>query len=350
VPTLESRLGNWELDHLHMWKDRGFPYVAERVPLIEPTSRIATIGSCFATELARGLERFGLAGGQHPAGLFYNTKSIRQELERIAGTWSSAEPYWPVNAGYAHPFKDVTKHFATEAELTAWSDAIDREADALFRSANVVVVTLGLIETWRNPDTGNTFRQIPHPEAFGRTPAEFHRLSQATMREDLEVIRRVVVEELGAKLVVTVSPVPLVATMTALDVQVANTESKSRIRSAVSEFVEAHDDVHYFHSYELVTTAERTADFMKEDGRHVQRRAVELILADFLRVFAAPGVTVPEVDRSWLTETTQRASPAQMQDALRSTKPPAANSVRADARALARKVARRARARLARLW
>ncbi len=331
-----------------MWKDRGVPYRAARVPLVEPSTRIATIGSCFATELANGLKRMKLGGGQHPAGLFYNTKSIRQELERIVGGWPErrAEPYWPVDAGFAHPFKDVTHHFATEAEIAAWSDDLDREADALFTNADLVVVTLGLIETWRNPSTGNTFRQIPHPEAFGRTPAEFHRLDQATMREDLEAIRRVVVEGLGAKLVVTVSPVPLVATMTPLDVFVANTESKSRIRSAVSEFVAAHDDVHYFHSYELVTTAERQSDFMKEDGRHVKRAAVEYILADFLRVFAGPGVEVPEVDRSWMTDIAQRASPSEMQDRLQ----PKETSVRTDAKALAKKIAQRGRSRLARLW
>lgn len=344
MPKLESRLGTWELDHLHMWKDRGVPYRAAHVPLIEPTTRIATIGSCFATELANGLRRLKLAGGQHPAGLFYNTKSIRQELERIVGGWPerTREPYWPVNAGWAHPFKEVTQHFATEPEIAAWSDGLDRDADTLFRSANLVVVTLGLIETWRNPNTGNTFRQIPHPEAFGRAPAEFHRLDHATMREDLEAIRRVVVEELGAKLVVTVSPVPLVATMTPLDVFVANTESKSRIRSAVSEFVAAHEDVHYFHSYELVTNAERSGDFMKEDGRHVKREAVEYILADFLRVFAAPDVEVPKPDASFMTDIAQRASPSEMQDRL-GTPRPVETSIRADLKSLAKKLVRRAR-------
>ena len=112
------------------------------------------------------MARLGLTGGQHPAGLFYNTKSIRQELERITGGWRKGkdEPMWPVNAGWAHPFKDVTKHFAEPEELRKWSDELDEQADQLFLDADVVVVTLGLIETWRNPTTKHTFRQIPHPE------------------------------------------------------------------------------------------------------------------------------------------------------------------------------------------
>lgn len=345
MATLHSRLGDWELPYVHMWKDRAVPYVAKKTPLITSSTKIATIGSCFATELARGMARLGLTGGQHPAGLFYNTKSIRQELERITGGWRKGkdEPLWPVNAGWAHPFKDVTKHFAEPEALRKWSDDLDEEADKLFLDADIVVVTLGLIETWRNPTTGHTFRQIPHPESFGRVDAEFHRLTVAEMAADLDAIRRLVRRELRAELIVTVSPVPLVATMTPFDVQVGNTESKTRIRAAVSELIDRHDDVHYFHSYEMVTTAERTADFMKEDGRHLHRHAVDFILSDFLRVFAGEGVEVPKLDADWLTKPTQTASPAEMHEKTRPPKvePPPQTSVRADALALARKASRR---------
>ena len=107
----------------------------------------------------------------------------------------------------------------------------------------------------------------PHPAVFPSLAPTFHRLTVAEMLEDLERIRRVVRDTFGATMIVTTSPVPLHATFTALDVRVANTESKSRIRAAVSEFVDRHPDVQYFHSYEMVTTAERQSDFFREDGR-----------------------------------------------------------------------------------
>ncbi len=343
MATLPSRLGDWELPHVHMWKDRGVPYRASAPTLVRTDTKIATIGSCFATELARGLGKMGLEGGQHPAGLFYNTRSIRQELERIAGGWPQRndEPWWPVDAGWAHPFKDVTRHFAEASDIQAWSDELDTAADVLFRHADVVVVTLGLIEAWRNPSTQNVYRQIPHPQAFGRVEAEFFRLTQADMLDDLQAIRRCVREVLGAQLVLTVSPVPLVATMTPLDIQVANTESKSRIRSAVSEFVAQHDDVHYFHSYELVTTAEVSSDFMKEDGRHVHARAVQYILSDFLRVFADAELAPKSVDTSWMHTATKTASPTDMQDAQARPRPD--ESLRSDTMRLLRKAKRRLR-------
>ena len=104
------------------------------------------------------------------------------------------------------------------------------------------------------------------------------------------------------------SPIPLHATVTRHDVRIANTESKHRIRAAVSEFAEAHPDVHYFHSYEIVTTAERQSDFMMDDGRHVTRQAVDYIVHQFLAVFASEGVVVPKTDVSWLTKTTKTAA------------------------------------------
>ncbi len=135
-------------------------------------------------------------------------------------------------------------------------------------------------------------------ESLGPT---FHRLTVAEMLDDLERIYRVVREVLGAELVVTTSPVPLHTTFTALDVRVANVESKSRIRAAVSEFVDRHPDVHYFHSYEMVVTAERQSDYFREDGRHVEERAVRYIVSEFLRLFAAPELMLRDVDSSWLT-------------------------------------------------
>ena len=99
-----------------------------------------------------------------------------------------------------------------------------------------------------------------------------------------------IVEDLGAAMVLTTSPVPLHSTFTALDVRVANIESKSRIRAAMSEFVDRHPDVRYFHSYEMVVTAERQSDYYREDGRHVHRHAVRYIVAEFLRLFADPAL------------------------------------------------------------
>jgi hypothetical protein len=303
MPILRSRLGDWDLDHVQAWSDRRQVIGAQPARLIEPPTKVATIGSCFASELARMMDAVGIRGGMHPGGLFYSTATIRQELERIAGGWPerAAEPFWDVGGGWVDPFRDYGVRHPDQTALVTGRAEADVAADALFRGAGVVVVTLGLIETWRSRISGGTYRQIPHPAVFPTLKPEFHRLTVAEMLDDLERIHRVVRGVLGAELVVTTSPVPLHSTFTALDVRVANVESKSRIRAAVSEFVDRHPDVHYFHSYEMVVTAERQSDYFREDGRHVEERAVRYIVSEFLRLFAAPELMLQDVDSSWLT-------------------------------------------------
>jgi hypothetical protein len=277
--------------------------------LIDRETRVATIGSCFASELAAMMGGVGIVGGMHPGGLFYSTATIRQELERIAGRWPerAAESSWPVGEGLVDPFRDYGVIHPDEEQLHASRTEADKAADALFRGARVVVVTLGLIETWRSPLTGATYRQIPHPAVFPTLAPEFHRLSVAEMLDDLERIRAVIRDTIGAEMVVTVSPVPLHTTFTELDVRIANSESKSRIRAAVSEFVDRHPAVHYFHSYEMVVTAERQSDYFRDDGRHVEGHAVRYIVSEFLRLYAEPSLQLGDVDTSWLTPISKTA-------------------------------------------
>lgn len=324
MPILKSRLGDWELDHVHEWSQRQQLMQATGPSIIDADGKVATIGSCFAAELAALMGEVGIKGAMHPGGLYYTTATIRQELERMAGGWPErdAEPLWQVKAGWIDPFRAYTDPHPDEAALLEARAQADVAADALFRGAKVVVATLGLIEAWRSPATGNTYRQIPHPEVFPTLRPAFHRLTVAEMISDLERIRHVVREFLGAELVVTTSPVPLHSTFTALDVRIANTESKSRIRAAVSEFIDAYPDCNYFHSYEMVTTAERQSDFFREDGRHVHHHAVKYIISEFIRLYGNDAIQMKDVDSSWLSPITKTAATPERQKRPKPPKPP----------------------------
>lgn len=347
MPTLKSRLGDWQLEHVHAWSERQLVIRAEPIRVVEPSTKVATIGSCFAAELAAVMGEVGIVGGMHPSGLFYSTAAIRQEFERIAGGWPelSAEPSWHVGEGWVDPFRDYDTQYPDEDALRASRVEAEAAADALFRDAKVIVITLGLIETWRSATTGNTFRQIPHPAVFPSLGAQFHRLTVAEMLDDLERIRDVVTGQFGATLIVTTSPVPLHTTFTQHDVRVANNESKSRIRAAVSEFVDRHPDVHYFHSYEMVVTAERQSDFFRDDGRHVHRHAVRYIMSEFLRLFASPELSLGDVDTSWLTAITKTATVPGPRERREPPREPSAPRPRVSfARRVVRGVRRRAKA------
>ena len=66
--------------------------------LVEPGTRVATIGSCFAAELASMMDVVGIPGAMHPGGLFYSTDhdppGARAARRRLAG--AGGEPLWAV--------------------------------------------------------------------------------------------------------------------------------------------------------------------------------------------------------------------------------------------------------------
>jgi len=302
VAKLTGKLGEWDLEYVHMWKDREARISAAHRPMVSPETRVATIGSCFAEELAASLKRSGQNGRMHPGGLYYNSRSIRQEFERIAGRWPEYEEIdlWNTRSGYVHPLKNYRAVYPDPESLRDACGELDRAASELFTNADVIVVTLGLIEAWLDPKTGTAFRQIPHPDVFSSELARFHRQSVDEIEGDLAAILEIV-KSWGAQLIVTVSPIPLHSTMTPLDVRIANTESKSRIRAAVSQFAERYAEVGYFHSYEIVTTAEEASDVWMEDGRHVERRAVDHIIGEFLHCFGTEEVRGEREELAWLT-------------------------------------------------
>ena len=306
MPTYKTRSGSIDTDFFHRWHDRGDNMAGGNIPILTHSSNIITIGSCFAVELANAMRRLDIKGHLHPAGTFYNTKTISQEFNRSYHKWPNykTEPMWKVKNGYAHPFKDPKSTFTSLKELEAWSDEIDRIADEQFRSADIIVVTIGLIEAWYRRCTGHFFRQFPCDQERSQDLA-FKRLTVQEMLDDLENIYRIISNNTKASLILTVSPIPLGATFINEHVRIANVESKSRIRAAVSEFVERHEKVHYFHSFELVSTAECLSDFMMQDGRHVHRHAADYIVQQFLSKFADHSISVTPIDTSWITTPTK---------------------------------------------
>ena len=137
MPTLKSRIGNWELDHVHAWSEREERIRAEASELIDRSTKVATIGSCFAQELAKVMGTVDIRGGMHPGGLFYSTATIRQELERIAGGWPerAAEPLWTARRRPRRSVPGLRHELSRRGDPPRGRADADAAADALFRDA-----------------------------------------------------------------------------------------------------------------------------------------------------------------------------------------------------------------------
>jgi hypothetical protein len=87
------------------------------------------------------------------------------------------------------------------------------------------------------------------------------------------------------QIILTVSPVPLVATMTDRHVLQATTYSKSVLRVAAEEMVSCYANVHYFASYEIITATRNTHAFIESDGRTIAPSGVERAMEVFFHQF-----------------------------------------------------------------
>jgi len=158
----------------------------------------------------------------------------------------------------------------------------------------IVIITLGLVElfvdTWSGFFTNTTPWLTASPGRY-----EFGVLTYEEVMSALERIHRLLSERghPEIQILVTVSPVPLDATFTGGDIVVANTYSKSVLRTAASQWAEAHDNVYYFPSYEIVMNSARERAWLA-DGRHVRAEMVGHIMHTFADTYAdTPVVTAP---------------------------------------------------------
>jgi hypothetical protein len=149
----------------------------------------------------------------------------------------------------------------------------------------VVIITLGLVEVWRD-NIANVFinQLIPGMPSTYPDRYELHVTNFAENLSNLERIHGLLSQfgHPGVQVVVTVSPVPLQATFSGEDVVIANTYSKSLLCAVAQEWAAAHENVHYFPSYEIVQNSDRSLTW-EEDMRHVKGKVVQHIMSLFLR-------------------------------------------------------------------
>jgi hypothetical protein len=296
---------------------------------IQPTDRIATAGSCFAQHIARTLREAGLAPlvteTAHPmappelatrygygiytarTGNIYTARQLLQLFDRAHGEFLPREDVWEVEGGFVDPFRPqiAPEPFLTRAELKADRQQHFAAVRRAFRELTVFVFTLGLTECWLSREDGAAFPLCPGV-AGGAFDPDRHVMRNFTASEVasdmtafIDRLRRV---NPTARMIVTVSPVPLIATAAGRHVLVSTTYSKSALRVACEELVAARPDIAYFPSYEIVTGPHARGAYFAPDLRSVNEAGVAHVMRVFLRHFARSGapdapVRAPQPDR-----------------------------------------------------
>jgi hypothetical protein len=283
---------------------------------IASNEAVAAAGSCFAQHIARHLRDSGFTFLQAEVpqneaapvfsarfGNIYTPRQLRQLLLNAYGLHRPAERAWQRQDGrFIDPLRPqiFADGFESEAELVAARREHLLAVRRVFEDCRAFVFTLGLTECWLAPD--GTALPVP-PGALGVEPAlgapSFRNFTVAEMRADLDqFLADLRVVNPMVRVILTVSPVPLVATYEAKNVLVANTYSKAALRVVAEETVAAHDFVTYFPSYEIITAPQIRGAYFAEDLRSVTEEGVAHVMRVFSANMMRDVVAAPEVAAS----------------------------------------------------
>lgn len=297
---------------------------------ISRTDRVATAGSCFAQRVSQALARAGFryhVTEPAPAGLgeaeakarqygtfsarygnLYGPRQFVQLFDRAFGVLDPQLKAWRRDDGrYVDPFRPTIEPdgFTDEAAvIEAREDHLARVRD-LFESLDVLVLTLGLTEGWRCRADGAALSLAPGVAGgrFDPTEVAFVNAGTAEVIADLTgFLDRLWSVNAGARVIVTVSPVPLIATYLDRHVLVANAQSKAVLRAAAGEVCERGDPrLVYFPSYEIITSQTNGGRYYEEDQRGITEAGVAHVMRSFMRSFA-PGAGRPARSAAPATE------------------------------------------------
>ncbi|MBI1890317.1 MAG: GSCFA domain-containing protein [Burkholderiales bacterium] len=270
--------------------------------------KVVTTGSCFAQHISRALQSNGFNWvNAEPAppeldeksraragydvfsfrvGNVYTARQLRQWISWACDIEQQSREVIEEDGRYFDPFRPTIPEdgYASEKELWAARDTTLRAIRHAVESADIFVFTLGLTEAWMNR-LGFTYPLCPGTArgAFSEESHFFHNFTYEEILADLhftfdEVRKR----NPNVRFLLTVSPVPLTATATHEHVLVATTRSKSTLRAAAGFLAEAHSDVDYFPSYEIITGHPFEGCFFDANCRTVKAEGVAFVMRKFL--------------------------------------------------------------------
>ena len=278
---------------------------------------IATCGSCFAQHISRVLTQRGYnylvteaapqgdpdpeSYGVFPArtGNIYTVRQLLQTFERAYGLFRPLDVAWRREDGaWVDPFRPQVRQAGFESVEALEADRKRHLAAvrAMFEDCQVFVFTLGLTETWVSGRDGAVFPLAPGVAGGEAGPDYvFHNMDVEEMTADLTTfLRKLRVVNPDVRLILTVSPVPLVATYEVAHVLSATTYSKAALRVTAETISRSEPEVCYFPSYEIITGPQARGRYFADDLRSVTDEGVARVMEVFGRHFLGESASAPQ--------------------------------------------------------
>ena len=283
-------------------------WVTRPLLLTASSTRISSYGSCFAGRIAQRLRkhpdfiyiRYGqqeypdsvLNEFSAPVGNVYSVAQFDSLLRAVV------EPIDISTFIHAHPTKGRylpiiprLGYFENEAEAAqSFSLSLESFKNSLIKS-DLLVFTVGLSEVWLDIENDS---YLPISPGCGYGSSDGLRFVPRQLTSiDIRFFLTAIKEKLkflnpSLKVILTLSPIPLVATHTTENAITANCVSKFTQYVALREWlieVGETSDFYYFPSFEIVTNPMFLSKFFQSDYRSVTQAAEDAVMREFFGSF-----------------------------------------------------------------
>jgi len=265
-------------------------------PMITSTTNVTALGSCFAANIAARLDSLGFTTSKKRNPEIYisrmaeglvNVHAIVQQFEWALENLAPPENLW----------------YGFDRQEYGYDETIRLQTRKAFLETEFFIITLGLSEVWYDELSGGVFwRAIPQSK-YDPTRHKFRVCSFGETKEQINRIYDLILKHVpGAKVLFSVSPIPLVATFRPMSCLTANSASKAILRAALDEtFRERADSFNktlfYFPSYELISDLFYVK--FRSDGRHPNSEIIQVAMELFETVYCNTGRLLGDVGRSY---------------------------------------------------
>lgn len=272
--------------------------------------KVATAGSCFAQHISRELSKIGFNYFVTETGILlpeserllknysvfsarfgniYTTRQLLQLFDESFGFRKRSQIAWQRNdKKYVDPLRPniEPEGFGTIDLLVESRLEHLGFVREMFQNMDIFVFTLGLTETWRELSSGEVYPIAPGVVAGNYLDSiyGFYNFNVSEVIEDLNIfLMKLRDVNPKVKVLLTVSPVPLIATYENRHVLVSTTYSKSVLRVAAENVMQHHDWIDYFPSYEIISGNFSRGRYYESDLREVNSAGVSHVMRCFLK-------------------------------------------------------------------
>ena len=245
---------------------------------IDYNSRIVSLGSCFAKNIAEKFEYFKFQNIVNPFGIIFNTVSIERIVNRIVNQelFTENDIFFHNDLWHCYEVHSELSNPDKEEFLNNLNEIIESTNQQISKATHIII-TYGTSWVYRNIETKEILancHKVPQKQ-FTKELLSVETNARA-IKNTIDLITNI---NKNAKFIFTVSPVRHIK-----DGFLENNISKLQLLSAIYQTINHQPPtINYFQSYEILLDELRDYRFYSQDMLHPNQLAIDYIWQRFFQ-------------------------------------------------------------------